>query len=136
MDRLADGVLPVPPETIDHTPILGAWTNTNPRTWGISHVDLAARDGRVWMRVRTADPGAGPHDWGETAVDRIYTDGPFSSHVVGYVATFVLGHARIDVQANMNHGLTVVAAFTTFTDGSGRSNYFSREFFHRRGEPR
>jgi hypothetical protein len=31
----------------------------------------------------------------------------------------------------MNHGLTIVAAFTTFTDGSGRGNFMSREFYYR-----
>ena len=136
LDRLSETGPPVPVGPIDHAPILGTWWNTNRSTWGISRADLTERDGRLWMRVRAADPAAEPHDWGETVVDRVYTDGPFSRHVTGFVATFALDHARVQIQANMNHGLTVIAAFTTFTDGSGRAGYLSREFFHRRGESR
>ena len=33
--------------------------------------------------------------------------------------------------AYAKQGILVLDTFNTFTDASGRSNYFSREFFHR-----
>lgn len=131
-DQVPDGEIPVRVDPLDVTPMLGVWLNTNHSTWGISRAALSARDGNVYMRVWGADPPAGDtHDWGEAAVDEIYTDGPRSSRICGYAATFDLGHARTRIEANMDHGLSVLAAFTIFTDGSGRANYLTREFYHR-----
>jgi hypothetical protein len=122
---------PVSVEPFDVTPMLGVWRNTNHSTWGIARAELSRRDATVYMRVWGADPTTGStHDWGEAAVEEIYTDGPFSSRVCGFVVMFDLGHARTRIEANMDHGLSVLAAFTTFTDGSGRANYLTREFYH------
>jgi hypothetical protein len=123
-------------EPIDVTSMLGAWRNTNHSTWGIARAEMSRRDGAVYMRVWGADPTTGhTHDWGEEAVEELYTDGPFSSRVCGFAVTYDLGHARTRIEANMDHGLTVLAAFTTFTDGSGRANYLTREFYHRTLDP-
>lgn len=123
---------PVHVEPLDVTPVLGVWRNTNHSTWGIPRAELSSRDGTLYMRVWGADPTTGvTHDWGEVSVDEIYTDGPVSSRMCGFAVMFDLGHARTRIEANMDHGLTVLAAFTTFTDGSGRTNYLTREFYHR-----
>ncbi|HKT01982.1 MAG TPA: hypothetical protein VJT31_20845 [Rugosimonospora sp.] len=125
---------PHPPAPLDLVPILGTWWNTNHRTMGITKVELVVRGRTPWMRVWAADPLDGPHEWGEAPVTAVYADGPFSSVVAGYTATFELGHARTAIQANLNLGLTILAAFTTFLDGSGRANYLSREFYSQVGE--
>jgi hypothetical protein len=132
MDRPADNVSPPSTGPLDPAGILGLWRNTNNRSWGICRAELTQRDSQVWMHVWAADPVEGERDWGEVPIDRLYTDGPFSQVVCGYIATFDLGHARTQIQANQNHGLTVLAAFTTFTDSSGRCGFLSREFFYRR----
>ncbi|GFJ92750.1 hypothetical protein [Phytohabitans rumicis] len=97
-------------------------------------MELVERDGQVRAHAWATDPHAGViRDWGEVPLDGLYADGPTSNNVCGYRATFDLGHARTQIQANMLHSVMVCAAFTTFTDGSGRVNYLSREFLHRRG---
>lgn len=133
IDRLpGDGPARVAP--IDTGPLLGVWRNANHQTWGILAVELTERDGRVWAHALAADPEADrPRDWGEVPVDGPYALGPASSDVCAYRATFELGHARTQIQANMLHNVMVCGAFTTFTDGSGRTDYFSREFLHRCG---
>jgi hypothetical protein len=136
VDRIPDGGAP-PSGSIDVEPMLGMWRNANHRTWGICAVSLSLNetDGRIWAHAWAADPGAGEiHDWGEVPLDGIYADGPRSRKVCGYRATFELPHARTQIQVNVLHSISVCAAFTTFTDGSGRANYMSREFLHRRGE--
>lgn len=133
VDRIPDGG-PTEAPPLDLGPLLGTWRAANHQTWGISKVELSERDGRVWAHAWAADPQAGDvRDWGEVPVDGVYADGPLSGTVCGYRATFDLGHARTQIQANMLHSVMVCAAITTFTDGSGRANYFSREFLHRRG---
>jgi len=131
VDRLPDGHPAAGPA--DLRPILGVWRNANHRTWGITRVELSERDGRVWAHAWAAEPSTGGEvDWGEVPVDGVYTLGPGSEVSCGYRATFDLGHARTQIQTNILHSVTVCAAFTTFTDGSDRANYFSREFMHRR----
>lgn len=117
--------------SIDPAPILGEWSNTNRGTWGIGQIELSRRNGGIGMRIVAADPVGGPHDWGWSPVATLFTEGPGSGKVCGYTATFDLGHARTHLQANANFGVTVLAAFTVFTDGSGRSNYLTREYYNR-----
>jgi len=119
---------------LDPAPVLGTWSNTNHRSWGISRAELVRRDGGLDVHIIGADPQDQPHDWGRAPVSRLFTDGPGASRVCAYTATFDLGHARAEIQANVNHGLTVVAALTSFTDGSGRVSYLTREFLSM-GEP-
>lgn len=134
LDRVL-GDHPVPSNPLDPAPILGAWSNTNQRSWGISYAGLTRGDGEVAMHAIAADPAGEPLDWGRAAVAKLFTAGPASGQVCGYLASFDLGHARTYLQANTGYGLTVIAAFTSFTDGSGRVDYFSREFFYRLARP-
>lgn len=131
LDRVLDTGHRVSPERVDPAPALGVWWNTDPGSCGVQRAELRMHKGAVRVRITGTGPGHEQHDWGETTVDRVYTDGPGSGSVCGYTAEFDLGHARTRLQANLNHGLTVIAAFTTFTDGSGRAGYLSREFFYR-----
>jgi hypothetical protein len=119
---------------MDIAELVGMWRNANPNTWGISAVELTDRGDRVWARAWANDPVAGQvNDWGEVPLDGLYADGPASNQVCAFRASFDLGHARTQIQGNMLHNVMVCAAFTTFTDGSGRADYLSREFLHRRG---
>jgi len=132
MDRLADAA-PIRVDPLDLGPLLGIWRNANHRTWGITRVELTERDGQVWARTWAVDPAADALvDWGEAPLDGVYSDGIRSNTVCGYRVSYDLGHARTQIQVNMLHSVAVCAAFTEFTDGSGRVNYFSREFLHRR----
>jgi|SRR5215467_5835505 len=108
----------------------GTWVNTNTDSRGIVEVAIRMKDSRLFVRAFGAgDPE--PCDWGEVEVDQTYA-GSISSHVAaGFTAGFDFDFSRIHLQANWNQGLLVLASFTSFKDGSRRSNYFSREFFHR-----
>jgi hypothetical protein len=118
-----------PPGQLDPAPILGEWSNTNRSTCGISRAELIRQDDRIEVQIVAADLLGEPHDWGRVGLERVFTDGPASDQACAYTATFDLGHARTHLHANTSHGLAVIAAFTTFADGSGRSPYLSREFY-------
>jgi len=132
-DRLP-GDEPLQLGPLDLAPILGTWVNSNAHTRGVSRFTVTERDGRVWVHAWAADPDVGAtYDWGEVPVDCVYSTGARSVVGCGFEARFEFGHARTLVQTNQNHGVTVLAAFTDFTDGSGRQNYFSREFYQLHG---
>jgi hypothetical protein len=108
----------------------GTWLNTDSGTRGIAKVVTAVNGSGLTVRVFGAgDPG--PIDWGEVEADYIYANS-LSSHVAaGFIASYHCDFAEIHLQANWNQGLLVLASFTSFKDGSSRSDYFSRDFFHR-----
>lgn len=133
-DRLRAEETPLRLGPIDLAPVLGLWQNSNPRTRSVARFTVTARDGRLWLRAWAVDPDVGEtYDWGEVPVETVYTDGPRSVRGCGFTATFDHGHARTRAQTNQSHGVTVLVTFTTFHDGSGRQNYFSREFYQREG---
>jgi hypothetical protein len=113
---------------LDNLP--GTWLNTDGGTRGIVKVVTAVKGSELTVRAF----GAGDRDlidWGEVEADYIYAIS-LSSHVAaGFTARYHFDFADIHLQANWNQGLLVLASFTSFKDGSDRSNYFSRDFFHR-----
>ena len=107
----------------------GIWLNTDGDTRGILKVVISSKGPTLKIRVfGAAEPS--PCDWGEVDAEYVYANHISSQNAAGFSAWYRLDHAEINLQANWNQGLLVLASFTSFKDGSGRSNYFSREFFH------
>lgn len=108
----------------------GTWLNTDGGTRGIVKVVTAVNGSELTVRAF----GAGDRDlidWGEVGADYIYANSLSSRVAAGFTARYRFDFAEIHLQANWNQGLLVLASFTSFKDGSERSNYFSRDFFHR-----
>jgi hypothetical protein len=131
-DRLAPGeALPAGVE-LDLRPLAGVWENTNPASRGIVRLEVTLRDGGLWLRTFGAAVGtATARDWGEAAAGPLFSDGLRSPRGHGFLARYDFGFMESHLQTNLSQGLLIVAAFNLFKDGSGRANYFSREFFHR-----
>lgn len=108
----------------------GIWLNTDSSTRGIVKVVTAASGSELTVRAFGAgDPDL--IDWGEVEAEYIYANSLSSREAAGFTARYRFDFAEIQLQANWNQGLLVLASFTSFKDGSSRSNYFSRDFFHR-----
>jgi hypothetical protein len=108
----------------------GVWLNTDSGTRGIVKVMTAVSGPELTVRAFGAgDPDL--IDWGEVEADYIYALSLSSRVAAGFTARYRFDFAEIHLQANWNQGLLVLASFTSFKDGSDRSNYFSRDFFHR-----
>jgi len=107
----------------------GIWLNTDSGTRGIVKVVTAVNGSELTVRAFGAgDPDL--IDWGEVEADYIYANSLSSRVAAGFTASYHFDFAEIRLQANWNQGLLVLASFTSFKDGSSRSNYFSRDFFH------
>jgi hypothetical protein len=108
----------------------GTWLNTNRGSCGIIRVIIAVKGPTLFVRAFGAGDSV-PSDWGEVEVDQIYARSISSQVASGFTAWYDFDFSQVHLEANWNHGLLVLASFTSFKDGSKRSNYFSREFFHR-----
>jgi hypothetical protein len=128
-DRLAAGAgLPAAAD-LDLRPLAGRWENTNPASRGIVRLEVTVRGGGLWVRAFGAAQPA-PRDWGEVAAGPLFSDSLLSLKGHGFFARYDFGFLESHLQTNLSQGLLIVAAFNVFKDGSGRANYFSREFFH------
>src|SRR5262249_36178114 len=125
---------PVPsPVVVDPSPLIGCWINTNTATPGLDRVIVSRRGDDLTIRVTSAS-GPTPREWGDAGVDTVYATGVGATAALALLATYDFGFLETRVEANLSLGLLVVATFNTFRDGSGRSNFFGREFFYDAGK--
>jgi len=114
---------------IDASPFVGNWVTTNRATRGIVRIEVRESGaGLVVQAFGACSPG--PCDWGQADAS-VFADGVDSTTGLSFSATYDFGFMESDLQAKIKKGVLVVAGFNRFKDGSGRSNYFSREFFYR-----
>lgn len=113
---------------LDLSSLIGRWKNTNSATRGISEI-VISEDGKK-MRVRTFGACAsGLRDWGEGHATT-YAYSVAGDIVAGFELTYDFGAQETLVTAIHNRGVLVIHAYHRFKDGSARSNFISKEFFH------
>jgi hypothetical protein len=129
--RLVDRV-EAPPQgakELDRGVFTGAWINSNPDTAGFTKIAFAlADDGALECRVEAVGTD-GIIDWGTADDIELYAAGPAANRAFGFSARYDFGFLEVQIQGNLNKGLMVLATFNRFKDGSGRSDYFLREYF-------
>jgi hypothetical protein len=113
----------------DLTAFAGSWRKTNEAPQWIERVEARVEDDALYVRIWGSDSG----DWGERPADTIYVMPADPSKGSAFLARYTLADAEVDVEANVNLGLMVVATWVRWTDANGRSNTFTREFFYRGG---
>lgn len=113
---------------LDTAPLIGEWKNTNPKSEGITRVEVKAAGDQLTIRCHGAGD-AKQHDWGEIPA-RAFAKDPSSEDAMAFSAFYDHGFMQMHVQANIKQGVLVIAYFTIFRDESARSNYFTREFYY------
>jgi hypothetical protein len=126
-DSLPDVGIPVV-LPIDLRPLLGGWVNYNENSTGIDRLYIGDWEGTPTVRVFGASRPA-PIDWGEVA-GSAFADGVGGHEAVGFNASYDLTFAQVLLAGYLNKRLLVVDAYSTFTDASGRANYFQRDHFY------
>src|SRR5437764_10690708 len=123
-DERQEFAAPISPDAL-----LGTWTNTNEATRGIAKAMLARKGGQIALRiVATGSPGQ--NDWGETPAS-VFAADTSSSEAMAFSAFYDFGFMETRLQGHIRQGVLIIAKFDRFKDNSGRSNYFSKEFFYR-----
>jgi hypothetical protein len=117
------------PGSVVAEPLLGTWSNTNTATRGIVKTVLAAKENGIVLRVFAA---GSPQmvDWGETAAS-IFAADALATEAMAFSAFYDFGFMETQLQGHVRQGVLIIAKFDRFKDDSGRSNYFSKEFFYR-----
>jgi hypothetical protein len=119
---------PVPPPSPFST-FIGLWRNTASEGSSIDSVSFAATDPGQTMQAVGRD-GAGLRDWGTADVE-VYVEVGAASDPAKIKVFYDLGSMDVLLHGWVKQGVLVLALFRRFKDGSGRSDYFDREFFYR-----
>jgi hypothetical protein len=132
LTRARERLEPAPgaPPPIDLAPLVGEWVVFEPGTTGITRVMVAADGEDVTVRVSGSAEGESP-DWG-SAPAQVFADDVAGRDAWAFRARYDHGFQRVELFGYLNRGVLAVDAGTTFTDGSERSDYFTRELFYRR----
>jgi hypothetical protein len=115
---------------LDCSSLLGFWRNTNQASLGIASIKISPRGGDLAIHAYGVGESGSNVDWGETTAS-VYAKDSASADAMAFSTVFNQGDIHCHLQANVKQGVLVVAYFTEFRDGSGRSNYFSREFYYK-----
>ncbi|HKD80576.1 MAG TPA: hypothetical protein VKH81_12840 [Candidatus Angelobacter sp.] len=110
----------------------GTWINTNTETPGIVRVTCSVESNA--LRVSFEGNGSTePVDWGEATAALLCSATLHGGPGMSFIASFDLGFKKAQAGANLNQDLLVIATYHSFQNrnSAGRSNYYSREFFHR-----
>jgi hypothetical protein len=114
---------------LDLAPLAGVWRKTNAEPQWIDRLVVRIDDGHAVVRVfGSAQPS--PGDWGESRAEAVYANAVDSPTASALVVRYTFDDCDVDVEANVNLGLLVVATFIRWHD-SVRSDAFTREFFYR-----
>lgn len=111
-------------------PFAGRWRNTVASSAGIVSLEITGDSEEAAVRVYGAGPDE-PFDWG-TARGQVFPcieEDQIASACI--LARFDFGFMDSELQIRRNKGILAVTTFNTFRDGSGRSDYLTRELFYR-----
>jgi hypothetical protein len=116
-----------PATGVDLAHLLGTWINTCRETRSLRRFTLApSADGYSIETLAVTDSGT--QSLGTAAV-RPFAPNVDSRKADGFTAVYDLGFLEMSLAAYCAKGLIVVSQYTRFKDGSGRPDYFNREFF-------
>jgi hypothetical protein len=107
-------------------PVDSDWVTVTRRSYGVARV-RTRRTGEALMVHAYGGGDPRPGDWGEVAAD-----GAFALRIgTGYAfnATFDGPATSSHLQTNQVHGVLAMHGFHRFTDGSGRRDYYTRQFY-------
>ena len=113
---------------LDTSSLLGDWRNTNANG---TIMQIVVEDRRSRLSGQAGLPVLHVScEWGEVEAPVFAFE--FDGKQAGaFYALYDRGGEELRVQANVKLGVLVVVTLFRFRDGSGRSNYFNREFFYR-----
>lgn len=120
-------------ESMNLSPLLGTWINTNQQTTLIAKFIINdAGNGGLTLRVfGTGDSSV--TDWGEVPAHPCAK--LESRDGMAFHARYEFAEGERWLASNYKLNVAVIQTLTFFNDGSGRPNYFAREFFRRLDDP-
>jgi hypothetical protein len=114
---------------LDLSGVTGDWISVTGLGGGVAWIRPRARDdGALAVSVRgQGEPR--PGEWGEVPADGAYAAALQSNSCMAFVATFDGDGVTSTLESYQAVGVMTGHTFHRFTDGSGRRDYFTREFY-------
>lgn len=110
---------------VSSAPLLGTWVNTNHATRNIVKIVIAAAGSGISVHAYGACSPT-PCDWGAVAgLD--YAASVSSGPAVAFSAQYKFSFSQVILVGHLQGKNLLVESFTHFTDGSGRSDYYSTD---------
>jgi len=116
---------PLVPLQVTPEPLVGTWLNCDHQTRGLVRIMIAANGREISLHAFGACT-PNPCDWGVTN-GVVYADHVGAAPAVAFTATYVFGFKQTIMVGHLFKGSLMVETFDRFTDGSGRSDYYSLE---------
>ncbi len=107
-------------------PLVGTWSNCDKATRGLVKVVIAAAGAGITVHAFGACTPT-PCDW-QIVPGSAYTANVSSTTAVAFSAQYKFGFKETLVVGHLDLGALVVETFDHFTDGSGRSDYYSKYY--------
>ncbi|MDH7448112.1 hypothetical protein [Aquimarina sp. 2201CG14-23] len=117
--------------TMDLSYYLGTWDNPYEKARLIDSFTFFESEGELRMTIKNSTDSFCQDDWGIGLV-RAHAYNPDLHEVVAFQAHFFKEDLEMFLAINENKGLLVIAAYITFKNNDEKSDYFVREFFHKR----
>jgi hypothetical protein len=127
-DQPATDVARAPGTGVDPTPLTGTWYSTDKATRGIVKLVLTAKDDALIVHAYGACV-PDPCDWGEVRGE-VFAANVSGREAMAFTARYDFGFMETALAVYYKGGILVLDSFNTFKDDSGRSSYFTREFYH------
>jgi hypothetical protein len=113
---------------LDLSQLLGTWWSTDKATGGIRKLVLSEENGGLVVHgFGACEPEL--CDWGKIAATA-YAATVTSREAMSFTARYDFGFMETTLAVYMKGGILVLDSFNAFKDSSGRSDYFTREFYH------
>jgi hypothetical protein len=125
-------------EAIELSGVTGDWISVTGLGGGVAWIRNRGEDGALSVAA-TGQGEPLPGDWGAVPADGVFTNAPDSSMAMAFLATFERDGVTSTLESYQAVGVMTGHTFHRFADGSGRRDYFTREFYvpaaGRRPEP-
>lgn len=125
---LPSALLPEGP--LDLEPLTGVWVGADRRTLSVDTIDVTTRDAGYLVSAAGGDASAA-HQWG--IVDATaYAPDVSGAAAIGLTARYDFGFLDTTLTGFIKSGIFILCTYNRWQDGSGRADYFTREFLYRR----
>jgi hypothetical protein len=118
---------------IEIEPMAGRWLKTNDKPQWIGSATIDVDGDRLMVNLQGGGLGPTPGDWGTVPTEIVYASrvDTTDAHAGAFVCQYAFDAFDVEVQANLNLGLLVIATYITFRKPGQYANRFTREFFRK-----
>jgi hypothetical protein len=110
----------------------GSWKKTNEKQQWIDSLIVESEGDDLYVTIFGSQPPS-PASWGRARAETIYSGSIASgdARAGAFAIRYCFDEFDVEVQANLNLGLLVVATFVRFREAGALHDRFTREFFYR-----